>query len=366
MTPARHGRFAALFACFLASCGPPETKSYSLIRDEAALRGLDFLSKVADNPAYFFDHGADLMWAFYTLSEASADPYFKQQARARGKELALRWRKANPVLRPNASADQIYNMASGSATADDLGVIDDRLRFDIADASRRFKPEDFLLFNPTREAPPNDIPAPCKRCKTRNARGVRVCRQCGEPLTMVSPYDILFDALIATYTGHHYGVWLGGEFADVVQWLPRMRPYPRPASGRLADDFGVTYAITHIIYTLNDYCLYRLRPEWLPDEYQFLKTQARKALDEKDPETLGEFMDSLQAFGMTEKDPLIRNGIDYLLSHQNRDGSWGHVNEPDIYTRYHTTWTGIGGVMRYGWRGERVTVPEALRRLNRH
>ena len=55
--------------------------------------------------------------------------------------------------------------------------------------------------------------------------------------------------------------------------------------------------------------------------------------------------------------------LDWLQATQNPDGSWGDPAEQDVYTRYHTTWTGIGGVMRYAWRGERVTVPEALRRL---
>jgi hypothetical protein len=181
---------------------------------------------------------------------------------------------------------------------------------------------------------------------------------------MADRYDLLFDALVTAYSGEHYGIRLGADYGDVLRWLPAMRPYPPPARGRLADDFAATYAVTHIVYTLNDYCLFRLQPEWLPQEFQYLREHAQKAIDENDAETLGEFLDSLQSFGLTERDPLIRNGIDYLLTRQNPDGSWGRPQERDIYVRYHTTWTGIGGVMRYAWRGTAVSFPNALSRVS--
>ena len=52
--------------------------------------------------------------------------------------------------------------------------------------------------------------------------------------------------------------------------------------------------------------------------------------------------------------------IDWLLDHQYPDGSWGDPKSNDVYDRYHSTWTGVGGLMRYAWRGERVTFPQAL------
>ena len=173
----------------------------------------------------------------------------------------------------------------------------------------------------------------------------------------MNPYDILFDALVTTYSARRYGVWMGGEFADVVQWIPKFRPYPAQPTTE------ATYTITHMVYTLNDYSLFHLKPEWMPQEFAYLKQHAQSAIDNNDPETLGEYLDTLQSFGMTEEDPLIRRGMDYLLARQNADGSWGDVNSKDIYARYHTTWTGIGGVMRYAWRGEKVTDERALAKL---
>jgi len=351
--------FCLLLPILLAACQsrPPNDAA---LRDQAALRGLEVLRQIARSQQHFSDYGPDLMWAFYTLSEASADPLFKQQARAHGRAAARRWRDTHRTLPPNLSAIGIYNWASGSSVADDLGLIDDPIRHALATAAKRFPPEDYLDFNPAREGPPSDIPASCERCRKSNPRGEKFCRRCGQRLEMKSPLDVLYYALVATYSGHHYGIWMGGEFADVVQWLPSVRPYVPPSD---ANDTAVPYAVTHIVYTFNDYSLFRLRPEWLPAEFEYIRSNAQSAIRNHDPELLGEYIDSLQAFGVPDSDPLVRSGINYLLARQNPDGSWGDPAEQDVYTRYHTTWTGIGGVMRYAWRGERVTVPEALRRL---
>lgn len=65
---------------------------------------------------------------------------------------------------------------------------------------------------------------------------------------------------------------------------------------------------------------------------------------------LGEFMDSLRALGLTDADPEIRAGTEYLLAHQNADGSWGDAREKDIYLRYHPTWGGVAALCDYAWR----------------
>src|SRR5439155_26188633 len=78
----------------------------------------------------------------------------------------------------------------------------------------------------------------------------------------------------------------------------------------------------------------------------------------EDPETVGEFLDSLRSFGLSENHRLIRIGMDYLLSVQNPDGSWGDTEADDIYLRYHPTWTAIDGLRAYAWSGLRLSFPE--------
>jgi hypothetical protein len=82
------------------------------------------------------------------------------------------------------------------------------------------------------------------------------------------------------------------------------------------------------------------------------------AISQKDADMLGEFMDSLRAFGLTTDDPLMRRGMEYLLAHQNRDGSWGNTRERDIYLRYHPTWNAVAALSEYNWRGENLSHPE--------
>jgi hypothetical protein len=171
---------------------------------------------------------------------------------------------------------------------------------------------------------------------------------------MMSPYAVWVDAMTRTYIGERYGVRLGASYRDVIRWAPTMRPYPAYARTSM-NAYWAVYAVTHIVYTLNDYSLYRLSPRWLPDEFIFLKRNLERAIDEEDPETMGEFLDTLKAFGLADNHALIRKGISYLLSSQNADGSWGDVDAKDIYKRYHPTWTAIDGLRDYAWRGERLS-----------
>ena len=177
---------------------------------------------------------------------------------------------------------------------------------------------------------------------------------------MMTRYQVWYYALILAYRGESYGIVLGTRYAEVFKWLTTLRPY----RGREADtnpNFADTvYAISHIVYTLNDYGIYRLSPKWLPEEYEFLKTNIKEAIALDDPDMMGEFLDSLMAFGMTDQHSLIRQGMDYLLSRQNPDGSWGDEEAEDVYSRYHPTWTAIDGLRDYKWRGKGIRFPELL------
>ncbi|HYL77446.1 MAG TPA: hypothetical protein VEU96_24745 [Bryobacteraceae bacterium] len=327
-------------------------------RDRAVERGLRFVAKIAADPKNFREWGHDLLWCFYSIGATAKNPKLRAMARAIGEERARQWRRDHPEP-PLDDAGELSDFVFGADTARRLGVPDNGLRERVRRAVAQYTAADFLDFDPAKEPPPSDIPRECPKCQYQNRRGVLQCRQCNTELSFHSRYEVWRDALIATYTGDVYGVKLGASYDDVLRWISAMRPYPTVEQVGFREAGHVVYAITHVVYTLNDYGRYRLSPAWLPEEFDYLKTYLTEAAKENDPEMLGEFMDTLRAFGLSEKDELIRAGVEYQLAHQNPDGSWGDMQD-NIYSRYHSTWTAVDGLREYRFHGERLRRPELM------
>jgi hypothetical protein len=112
---------------------------------------------------------------------------------------------------------------------------------------------------------------------------------------MATRYAVWEDALIGSYMGERYGVRLGASYADVIKWLHAMRPYPKFTGKDDWDFYDATYAITHVVYTLNGYSSYQLSRHWLSAEYSFLEQNLTQAIVMEDPETMGEFLDALKS-----------------------------------------------------------------------
>jgi hypothetical protein len=332
-------------------------------RDRAIRRGLRFIYRLAMMPKAFEENGEDLLWCFYSLAVTAADPWLRDNAWRMGRERARAWRRQNSRVPPDADADAIAALVFGSLSADRLGVPDAAMKPALAEAAKRFGPVDYLQFDPATGVIPDTVTKPCECPMTSSRAVVLQCRQCKEqPIERVSPYELLLDALVTTYSGDHYGVRLGASLAEVTALVPRLRPYRGAEGGRNEDFIDIAYAVTHVVYALNDYGRYRLRPEWLPDEFAFLKENLAQVVTSNDPETMGEFLDSLRSFGLTEQDPLIRAGMAFIMRTQHADGSWGDRDDKDPYVAYHSTWTAINGLMDYAWSGEGTSFPEALRR----
>ena len=268
-------------------------------RQRAVLRGLRFIYRTALVRKNFEDYGQDYLWCFYTLSVAVRDASVRQMARRMGLERARVWRSTHRSVSADADAALVSNLAYGNDAADSLGVYDQEFKKQLVRAATRFKARDYLLFDPMTEPPPVDVPDDCKRCGASNARGAEVCFICKTPLVMRTRYDIWYDALITTYVGTRSGVFLGASYKDVLKWLPTLRPYRASPKDEGEEFHDTVYAITHIVYTLNNYSQSKLSPSLLPQEFEFLKTNFRAAIEEDDADMLGEFMDSLRAFGLT-------------------------------------------------------------------
>lgn len=333
-------------------------KGVRVQRARAVRRGLEFIYAVACESRHFQVYGSDLLNCFYFISETSSDPALARAARRMGRERARRWRQERPALPPRAEADTILDYIHGSHAADCLGFPDTQLRHQLARAAVRFNPRDYLWFDPCTEPPPADVPAACDACGGWNERGRRRCRVCRKRLRMLSRYVVWYDALTRTYTGECYGLTASGPFADVLGWLPSMRPYRGREDGANPDWYDAVYAVTHVVYTLNDYDRYQLSPRWLPAEFAFMKESLSEAIEIDDAEMAGEIVDALKAFKLGDEHALIREGMDYLLARQNPDGSWGDPQVEWIYARYHPTWTAVDGLREHLWRGTRLRFPE--------
>lgn len=327
-------------------------------RARASRRGLKFIYEVACEPEHFAQFGSDLVSCFYFVAETSLDPVLSRTARRMGRERARQWRRERPALPAGADVETILDFIHGSHSADCLGLPDTQLKEQIRREVARFDARDYLSFDPRVEPPPADVPDACAGCDYWNERGRKRCRKCRRQLKYFTRYAVWCDALMRTYAGEVYGVTAGGRYADVLRWQPSMHPYRGREDDRNADFYDAVYAVTHIVYTLNDYDLYQLSPRWLPAEFDFMKASVRDAIALDDAEMLGEILDALKAFKLTDDHPLIREGMDYLLACQNADGSWGDPEHEWIYARYHPTWTAIDGLRAHTWRGTRLRFPE--------
>jgi hypothetical protein len=332
-------------------------------RREAIRRGLEFIYGTACDPENFGTYGFDYTFCLHWIAATSGDRALRRDARGMAVECARRWRDEYPSVPPYADAETVAQMVFGGLASASLGLRDAAFRREVRRAAAQVSAEDLLWFDPASEPPPVDLPAECK-CGEDNPRGRKTCRGCKRRLKFMSRYEPWLLALIRAYLGERYGVKLGASYADVIRWLPSMRPYPPLARG-YEDFIWAVYAVTHVVYTLNGYSTYRLSPRWLPAEYEFLKDSLDDIIKLKDTDAAGEILDSLKSFGLSDRHRLIRRGVDFLLSTQNADGSWGDPDAGDIYERYHPTLTAVNGLRDYAWTKKALVFPELGPRLRR-
>jgi hypothetical protein len=304
-----------------------------------------------------------LVCCFALIGATSRDASLRQLARSRAETLARRWGRRHSRVPTDAGPDLVLDFVLVRYALSRLGLRDVALNAQIRAAARRFSAQDLLGFNPVSESPPDDLPFPCD-CGLENLRGRTFCKQCRRRLQIKSRYRVWMRALASTYVSERCGLVFGARYAEVLKWLPVMRPYPAAAVEDEEVVRDALFAVTHIVYTLNDYNTYRLSARSLPQEFTYLKANVEAACVNHDPELLGELLDSLKAFGLRVNHPLIMRGAEYLLAHQNEDGSWGDPVEEDIRTRCHTTWTATDGLRAHAWRGERAIRAEIKSLLN--
>jgi len=314
------------------------------MRLSAAHRGLQLLGRLASRKSTFARYSGHLLPAFYFIATTSRDAALRRAALIAGRERARHWKQQWHARRQKLDAGTVLDALSAGYAAEQLGIPHRRIRRELEAAISRFSTLELLGFDPLSEPIPRDIPEDCE-CGAVNARGRHRCRSCRRRLAPRSRYEVWYTALISLYFCERYGLQLPVRYADVMSLLPTLRPYPGQRSHCYRD---AIYAVTHIVYTLNDYNRSKVPARLLRRERAFLKASLPWAIRQGEPDTVGEIVDSLAGCGLADMDPLMVRGRAFLLERQCKDGGWG--DEDDEYGRFHSVWTCIDGLRDYRWR----------------
>lgn len=334
-------------------------------RDRAIYRGLRFVERSTRDPSAALGLGSALLYSLSFMATTALDSEVRSYAR----QLALRsyryWRWYWPDLPSDADADTVSEFVHACGAAERLGVRLPRLKRRLLAAARRFPATEYLWFDPRNEPPPADVPEPCP-CGATSPRRSRRCRNtdCATPLEKMSSMRLWTLSLTSAFCGDRSGVPFGISYEQVMRWLPEMRDYAGPRRGE-ADFYDSVYAVSHVVYTLNDYGVWLLDPRLLPHEFTYLVEHLEPALQIGDPDMIGEFLDSLRAFGLDNDDPHIAAGIEFLVHSQNRDGSWGPQVAGAEYHSFHATWAALDGLRDFNWRGYGLSYPRLAPALAR-
>lgn len=153
--------------------------------------------------------------------------------------------------------------------------------------------------------------------------------------------------LISGYIAYHAGTVLGHGLAESFDRAISLRPY---SSYQELSHEGFVYqgfVITHVVYAATQYNRVKINPAHLIPERDAMLLSLRELMNHQEFELLGEYLDALRSCGIAQGDPRWLEAASWLCEHQNRDGSWGDINEENSYKRYHVTMAAVQGLRDY-------------------
>jgi len=324
-------------------------------RRQAVGRALELLYAVSLTDSVFSAYDGHLMLAFALIGTTSRDPVLSQRAVEMGRNRALHWVRQWPLIQRSLNVDTVLQQVIACDASQRLGVASKHIARDLRTLMNGYSTAGLLYFDAAVEQAPDDIPEDCG-CGYPNVRGCQSCTGCRRALQTRSRYEVWYYALTSAYFCRRQAMPVQVRTEDIMRHLVHLRPYPEPGA---PDHYQAIYAASHTVYVLNDYGRARLSPRLLPLEKDFLERNMSWALDQGEPDTVGEIIDSLLALGVPASDRLIVAGRSLLLDTQQADGGWG--DEADDYGRFHTLWTAIDGLREHAWT-VRGVKDNALRR----
>jgi hypothetical protein len=387
-----------------------EPEEWALRKRQAIMRGLDFLQTLGEtlfrNEQLASKHGPDLLLPFYIPPAGAAATEEERHALRVATRLAAEWRtrtgRAMRYLPPVVPPKELLNLMQGLYSLECLGMGDRALHAQLEERASTWGAADFLKYDPTRGDPPATLREACA-CGQQLEPGASECPVCRRSAVRMSPFDAWLEALVWTFHGCRMRIGLGACFFDVLRQVCAgfARLYPRRDSLCEKDRHYLTYALTHVVYALNnvrlptpahlavhltpsrtasmrqpaliatDWCALiagarsqfderslpaSLFPSTVP---AFLREQLHAAIKADDPDLAGEVLDCLKCLGERETSD-VRSAEEFLMTRQSAaDGGWVCKGEADLYSRYHASLVAVAALMDHSYAAHGPVFPHA-------
>lgn len=299
------------------------SRDFTIERDQAVMRGLEWLEGYLEDEDHFRDVGLDAVTIFLEASVTSRNPVIRSRAGQIARALARRLEQQYIRDADSLEKSDVTDILDFLAEAEHLGFDPTRL-LSVAEK----------LFSASRNAEEiYGVP-------TKDVRG--------------ASEDTIYELLMCAYCLEKANTVYGDQFKtgfqleDILRFLKDKPLTPYGETGdtgnRRAQEHA--YLATHIAFVLNNYGRLRLKERDAPYLYGYLRSNFDAVLALEDIELVGEFVDVFRSMGFSSvDDDMVRSGTRFLLRTQNEDGSWGRwQEEEDPYDAIHYTWCAMAGL----------------------
>jgi len=107
--------------------------------------------------------------------------------------------------------------------------------------------------------------------------------------------------------------------------------------------------VTHKIFTRTAWCQFRLDPAEWSKEKNFLEFYIGRIIQLQDIELLGEFIQTLKCLGVTEKNNVLKNALQFMMSKYDRQNGGWLTNTDTFESKYHATICAVGALIQHGF-----------------
>ena len=339
------------------------------LKRQAILRGLDYLQRSGEamyrNRQLASKHSADLLLPFYVPPPTAAGTPEERHAWRVATRLAGVYSaqvvKAAAQMPPRVPPSELLDLMQGLYSLECLGMAEPAVHAAVHERTAAWGATDFFKYDPSTSEPAKDLRETCL-CGARPAAGAAECAQCRRPTIPMSKFDVWLEALVWSFHGCRMRIGLGACFFDVLKQVCHAfgKLYPRRAKLSEKDRHYLTYALTHVIYALNNFDERSLPPSLFPPSVpEFMREQLKKAIKADDPDLAGELLDCLKCLGEGGS-PAARAAERFLISAQSSaDGGWICKGEQDLFSRYHASLVAVAALMDHSYGAHGPVFPRA-------